>query len=77
MRVYVEYSRSLRCLIGLHDQGDAEHGCQGGFKPILGRSTRFCLCKCHDAPMPEPVLTFQHERQPDGTMRPVLNDPTH
>ncbi len=26
-------------------------------------------------PLPEPVLTFHHERQPDGTMRPVLDDP--
>lgn len=51
MKVYVDYDVSIRCRLGRHDKGDAEHGCQGGFKPILGgHGTRFCLCKCHDGP---------------------------
>lgn len=49
MRIRIDYDVSIRCRLGQHDQGDAEHGCQGGFKPVLG-VTRFCLCECHNAP---------------------------
>lgn len=47
IRISIDYPRSIRCLLGIHDKGDAEHGCQGGFKPALGESARFCLCRCH------------------------------
>lgn len=50
IRVRVDYDRSIRCLLGRHDKGDAERGCQGGFRTILsGGVARFCLCRCHDA----------------------------
>lgn len=48
MRIRLDYTRSIRCLLGRHDQGDAEHGCQGGFTPIGAGCARFCLCNCHD-----------------------------
>lgn len=50
MRFYFDYSRSIRCRFGRHDQGDAEHGCQGGFKPLFRGCARFCLCPCHERP---------------------------
>jgi hypothetical protein len=49
MRIYVDYDRSIRCILGRHDKGDAEHGCQGGFTPLGRGCARFCLCECHDA----------------------------
>lgn len=47
MKIRVDYNISIRCRLRRHEKGDAEHGCQGGFTPLLG-VTRFCLCKCHD-----------------------------
>lgn len=65
MRIYLDYDRSIRCALGRHDKGDATHGCQGGFKPILGKSVRFCLCGCHDAkPSGDGLGTFHYRITP-------------
>lgn len=54
MRIYVDYEQSLRCrILQDHDQGSAEHGCQGGFKPVFGKCARFCLCPCHEGEQPK------------------------
>lgn len=70
MRIYLDYDRSIRCAIGRHDKGDAESGCQGGFKPILGRSVRFCLCDCHDAEPPRSAPSTYHYR-----ITPIMKTP--
>lgn len=62
MRIYVDYERSIRCLLGRHDKGDAEHGCQGAFKPALSPVRRFCLCDCHDPKPSSDGLGTYHYR---------------
>jgi hypothetical protein len=66
MRIHLDYTRSIRCHLGRHDQGDAEHGCQGGFRPLGSGCARFCACDCHDRPsgfiqFDEPLTEAQAE----------------
>jgi hypothetical protein len=70
MRIYVDYDRSIRCMLGRHDKGDAVHGRQGGFTPLGRGCARFCLCECHDAEPPSDGLGNYYYR-----ITPIVKTP--